>query len=120
MGRGDVSEDLIGHIAALVAQLPHGHLVVLGRPGDDRVGQHGQAPGLLALVGQVRLADGALLGVVQVTAERVQRLALVQLTGDLPPLRRIRQVLGGVDRPAQCSEKNRNRARPRGKLQQIR
>src|ERR1022692_4788753 len=46
MGRGDVSEDLIGHIAALAAQLPHGQLVVLGRPGDDRVGQHGQAPGL--------------------------------------------------------------------------
>jgi SAM-dependent methyltransferase len=38
---------------------------------------------------------------VQVTAQRVQRLALVQLPGDLPPVRRIRQVAGGADRPAQ-------------------
>ena len=59
VGRGDVSEDLIGHIASLAAPLPHGQLAVLGRSGDDRAGQHGQVPGLSGLAGQVRLADGA-------------------------------------------------------------
>src|SRR5260370_661888 len=74
---------------AMDAQLLHGELVVLGGPGDHRVGQHGQAPRLLGLAGQVRLGDGALAGVAQVPAQRVQGFALVQLAGDLPPVRRV-------------------------------
>jgi hypothetical protein len=65
------------------------------------LGQHGEAPGLFGLVGQQRLADGALLGVVEVAAQRVQALALVQLPGDLPAVRGVRQVLRGVDRSPQ-------------------
>lgn len=77
-----------------------GQLVVLGRPRYDRIGQHRQAPCLLGLVGQVRGGDGALLGVVQVTAQRVQALAFVQLPPDPPAIRGIRQILRGVDRTA--------------------
>jgi hypothetical protein len=49
----------------------------------------------------VDFADGALVGIVQVTAQRVQRLALVELPGDLAPVDRVGQVLRGMDRAAQ-------------------
>lgn len=83
-------------------QAEYCRLVVLGYPGDYRVGQHGQAPRLLGLAGQQRLADGALLGIMQVAAQRVQAIALVELPGDLAALGRIGQVpISGVDRAAQ-------------------
>ena len=48
---------------------------------------------LIALyVDQVGADDGALLGVVQVAAQRVQRFALVELPGDLPAVDRVGQV----------------------------
>ena len=47
---------------------------------------------MLGLVGQQRLADGALLGVVQVAAQRVQALAFVELPGDLAAVGRVGQV----------------------------
>ena len=54
--------------------------------------------------------DGALLGVVQVAAERVEALALVELPGDLPAVDRVGQVAGGVDgapHPAPFLERGR-------------
>lgn len=39
--RGDMSQDLIWHVPARGAQLPHGQLVVLGRLGDHGGDQHG-------------------------------------------------------------------------------
>lgn len=77
-------QDLIGHIPAFGPQVLDGQLVILCRPGDHCVGQNGEVPRLFSLVRQVRLGDRALLGVVQVTAQRAQRFALVQLPGDLP------------------------------------
>jgi hypothetical protein len=71
-----------------------GQAVVLGGPGDHRVGDHGQAPGLLGLLLEVPGPDRAFVAVEQVAFEGVQRFALVELAGDLPPIRRIRQVRG--------------------------
>jgi hypothetical protein len=53
-----VRQQVVGDVAALGAQLGDGLGVVLRRPGDHRVGQDGQAPRLLGLLGQVRLGDG--------------------------------------------------------------
>jgi hypothetical protein len=59
-----------------------GEAVVLGGPGDDRVGGQGQAPHLLGLLLVVPAPDGTLAGVGESAAEGVQVLALVELPGD--------------------------------------
>jgi hypothetical protein len=46
--------------------------------------------------------DRAFVGVEQVSLQCVQRLALVQLPGDLSAVRRIGEVAGGVDGAPQC------------------
>lgn len=73
MARSDERQQFIGDITALGAELADRLTVVLGRPGDHGVGEEGEAD-LLRLVLEVRPDDGALLGVVQVPAQRVQTL----------------------------------------------
>ena len=81
-------------------QLLDGDPVILGRPGHP------------ALVSRVRHqacsvwsvrwgGDGALLGIVQVPAQRVQGLALVELAGDLAPVAGSDRYAGGIDRAPQ-------------------
>jgi hypothetical protein len=98
-----VGQDLVVDAPPGRPQWFDGQPVVLGGPGHDGVGDQRQAPGLLGLFLQVTDADGALVGIRQAAFEGVQRLALVELAGDLAPIRRIRQVAGGVDRAAQRS-----------------
>lgn len=93
--RGNVGQDVVGHMPAGGAHRRHGQAVVVGGPGDHGVGDQGQAPGLRGLGLQVPAADGALVGVEQATAQGVQALALVQLPGDAPPVGFVRQVAGG-------------------------
>lgn len=76
-------EDLVSDLYALRSVGGDGQVEVFGHPGDDHVGDHGQAPCLVGLLLQVPLGDLAEAGEVQVAAQRVQALALVQLTADL-------------------------------------
>nr|WP_308164546.1 hypothetical protein [Nonomuraea sediminis] len=99
----DVRKDLIRHVPALGAQLQHRARIIFRRPRDHGVGQQGQAPRLLGLLLQVRPGDRALLRVVQVAAQRVQALVLVELPRDLPSEGRVRQVFGEVGRAASAA-----------------
>src|SRR3981081_2837131 len=74
----------------------HGQAVILRRPSHHRVGGQRQTPRLLGLLFEVAGADGALVGVEQVSLQGVQRLALVQLPRGLPPVRRGSQLPGGM------------------------
>jgi hypothetical protein len=91
--------ELVGICPAPGAQILDGDLVVLRGPGDDGVGEPGQGPCPLGLTGQQRLDDGALPSRVQVAAQRVQALTLVQLPGDFPPVYGVRQ---GTSRRGLC------------------
>ncbi len=103
MRGGDVREHLVVDASASRAHRVDRESVVLGCPGHHGVGDQGQAPRLLGLGFEVAGADGALMGVEQVPLQRVQRLALVELPGDLAPVRRVGQVAGRVDRASQSS-----------------
>jgi hypothetical protein len=74
----------------------HGQALVISCPGHDGVGDQRESPCLLGLLFEVAGADGALVGVENVPFERVQRLAPVELAGDLAAIRRVRQALSGV------------------------
>jgi hypothetical protein len=84
--RGDVSQDLIIDAAPGPAHRLHRQPVVFRRPGHYGVGDQREAPGLLGLLLQVAGTDRALVGVEQVPLQRVQRLSLVELPGDLAPV----------------------------------
>jgi hypothetical protein len=71
-----VGQGLVVDPPAGGAQLGDGQAVVLGNPGDDRVGDEGEAPGLFRLLVTAPAADGAFAGVEQVGARGVEVLAL--------------------------------------------
>lgn len=100
--RGDVREDFVVDAPPGLAHRIHCQAVILRRPGHHGVGDQRQAPRLLRLLLQVPRPDGAFVGVEQVPFERVQRFALIQLTGDLAPVGRVGEVAGCVDGAAQC------------------
>lgn len=79
----------------------HRQAVILGRPGHHRVRHEGQAPRLLGLLLQMAGAHHALVRIQEVPLQSVQRVALVELPGDLAPIRRVGQVAGSVDRSPQ-------------------
>ncbi|WUS95177.1 hypothetical protein OHA46_00100 [Streptomyces sp. NBC_00708] len=67
-------------------------------PAADRVRHHRQAPHLLVLLLGLTAGDLALADAVELTAQGMQRLALVQLPGDVAPGSLVRQVLRRIDR----------------------
>ncbi|GAA2771502.1 hypothetical protein GCM10010493_81100 [Streptomyces lavendulae subsp. grasserius] len=74
------------HLAAGVAQLADGQAHVLRVPADHRVRHHGQAPCPLVLLLGLTAGDLAFPGVVELAAQGVEGLALVQLPCDLAPV----------------------------------
>ena len=80
---------------SVAAQRGHAEAVVLGAPADESVGCQGQAPHLFILLLMVA-ADGALTGIREGAAQRLQILALVQLPGDPASVRLVGEVAGGV------------------------
>jgi len=86
VGRAEVGQHVVIDAATLAAHLLDREAVILCGPGNHSVRGQGETPGLLGLPVEVPRPDHALVRVEQIAAQRVQRLALVQLARDLAPI----------------------------------
>jgi hypothetical protein len=80
LGRGQVRRDLVGDLDAVCPQRVERVAEIGGGPQDTRVGDQSEAQCLVDLVIEMASLDVALMREEQIAPQRMQTLALVELT----------------------------------------